>query len=53
MRRTAVKRIVVGLRGNGAKQSKFTRCNHPVGYLGLEAEGSRIEFRRLRVKPLP
>lgn len=38
---------------NGAKQSEFAGCNHPVGYLGLEAEGSRIEFRRLRVKQLP
>lgn len=38
---------------NGAKQSEYTRCNNSVGYLGLEAEGSRIEFRRLRVKLLP
>ena len=38
---------------NGVKQSRFTQCNLTEGYLGLEAEGSRIEFRRLRVKVLP
>ncbi|MGH9401762.1 MAG: 3-keto-disaccharide hydrolase [Terriglobia bacterium] len=38
---------------NGAKQSEFTQCNNPEGYVGLEAEGSRIEFRRLRIKILP
>ncbi len=38
---------------NGAKQSVYTQCNNPQGYLGLEAEGSLIEFRGLRVKILP
>jgi 3-keto-disaccharide hydrolase len=38
---------------NGKKTSEFDRCNNPRGYLGLEAEGSRIEFRRLRIKTLP
>lgn len=38
---------------NGEKQSQFIECNNPKGYLGLEAEGSRIEFRKLTVKPLP
>lgn len=38
---------------NGVKQSEFTECNNPEGYVGLEAEGSRIEFRRLRIKVLP
>lgn len=38
---------------NGAKQSEFTQCQNSEGYLGLEAEGSRIEFRKLRVKILP
>ncbi|MGH9326938.1 MAG: 3-keto-disaccharide hydrolase [Terriglobia bacterium] len=35
---------------NGDKQSQFTECNNPAGYIGLEAEGSRIEFRDLKVK---
>jgi hypothetical protein len=37
---------------NGAKQSEFTNCNNLQGYIGLEAEGSRIEFRDLRVQVL-
>ncbi len=35
---------------NGEKQSQFTECNNPTGYIGLEAEGSRIEFRDLEVR---
>ncbi len=38
---------------SGTKQSEFDQCNNPEGYVGLEAEGSRVEFRRLRIKPLP
>jgi 3-keto-disaccharide hydrolase len=38
---------------NGAKTSQFDHCVNPKGYLGLEAEGSRIEFRNLRIKILP
>ncbi len=38
---------------NGAKQSEFTECNNLRGYIGLEAEGSKIEFRNLKVKVLP
>jgi hypothetical protein len=38
---------------NGAKQNEFTQCNYPQGYIGLEAEGSQIEFRNLRVRVLP
>lgn len=38
---------------NGVKQSQFTQCNNPQGYIGLEAEGSRIEFRNLEVRVLP
>jgi hypothetical protein len=38
---------------NGVQQSEFTHCNRLQGYLGLEAEGSRISFRRLRVQVLP
>ncbi len=37
---------------NGTKTSEFDQCNNPKGYLGLEAEGSRIEFRNLRIKIL-
>jgi hypothetical protein len=35
---------------NGVRQSEFTQCNNPEGYIGLEAEGSRIEFRDLRIR---
>jgi hypothetical protein len=38
---------------NGAKQSEFDDCSNLRGYIGLEAEGSRIEFRNLRVRVLP
>lgn len=38
---------------NGTKTSEFDQCANPKGYLGLEAEGSRIEFRNLRFKTLP
>jgi 3-keto-disaccharide hydrolase len=40
------------LRVNGVVTSELDNCNHPRGYLGLEAEGSRIEFRNLRIKAL-
>lgn len=40
------------LRVNGIVTSEFDHCNNPRGYLGLEAEGSRIEFRNLRIKVL-
>ncbi|HZO99120.1 MAG TPA: DUF1080 domain-containing protein [Terriglobia bacterium] len=38
---------------NGAVMSEFHECNTPRGYIGLEAEGYRIEFRNLRVRELP
>jgi hypothetical protein len=44
------KRLI--LRVNGVKTSEFDECANPKGYLGLEAEGSRIEFRNLRIKLL-
>ncbi|MGH9447892.1 MAG: family 16 glycoside hydrolase [Terriglobia bacterium] len=44
---------ILALWVNGAKQSEFTPCNNSEGYIGLEAEGSEIEFRNLRVKTLP
>jgi hypothetical protein len=37
---------------NGAVTSEFTNCELPKGYIGLEAEGYRIEFRNLTVRPL-
>lgn len=44
------KRIILTV--NGAKTSEFDACANPKGYLGLEAEGSRIEFRNLRIRML-
>lgn len=38
---------------NGAVVSEFTPCQFPRGYIGLEAEGYRIEFRNLKLKRLP
>ena len=43
---------VITLTVNGAKTSEFDQCHNLKGYLGLEAEGSRIEFRNLRVSTL-
>jgi hypothetical protein len=38
---------------NGAITSDFTECEVPRGYVGLEAEGYRIEFRNVRLKEIP
>lgn len=38
---------------NGVKQSEFTQCSNPKGYVGLEAEGSLIQFRNLKIRELP
>ena len=38
---------------NGAPTSEWTGCEVPRGFVGLEAEGFRIEFRNVRVKELP
>lgn len=38
---------------NGAVTCEFQECGMEKGYLGLEAEGYRIEFRNLMVKELP
>jgi hypothetical protein len=35
---------------NGAVVSEFTNCEVPRGYVGLEAEGYRMEFRNLKLK---
>jgi hypothetical protein len=37
---------------NGAVTCEFDECGQPRGYLGLEGEGYRIEFRNLKVKEL-
>lgn len=37
---------------NGAVVNTLTDCKVPRGYLGLEAEGYRIEFRNLKLKTL-
>ncbi len=37
---------------NGAVTSQWHACEVPRGYVGVEAEGYRIEFRQVKVKPL-
>src|SRR5262249_4013556 len=37
---------------NGAVTCVFDSCGVPRGYVGVEAEGSRIQFRNVKVKPL-
>lgn len=37
---------------NGAITNEWHECDVPKGYVGLEAEGYRIEFRNVKVKPL-
>jgi len=38
---------------NGEMSAEFAAPEVPKGYLGLEAEGFRIEFRNIRYKLLP
>jgi len=38
---------------NGAVTCQFDACGMAQGRVGLEGEGYRIEFRNLKVKPLP
>jgi hypothetical protein len=38
---------------NGAVTSLYNGCEVPSGFVGLEAEGYRIEFRNLKLKTLP
>ena len=40
------------LKVNGATASEFDACRNLRGYLGLESEGSHIEFRNMRIKVL-
>jgi hypothetical protein len=49
---TAVGKVLT-LWVNGAVTCKFEDCGQAKGYLGLEGEGYRIEFRNLKVKELP
>jgi hypothetical protein len=37
---------------NGAVTCEFEGCNQPKGYLGVEGEGYRIEFRQMKLKLL-
>jgi Domain of Unknown Function (DUF1080) len=37
---------------NGAEVNRWRDCDVPTGYIGLEAEGYRIEFRSVKIKPL-
>lgn len=38
---------------NGAVTCEFKDCGNPRGLVGVEGEGYRIEFRNLKLKPLP
>jgi hypothetical protein len=37
---------------NGAITNRWEECQVPRGYVGLEAEGYRIEFRNVKLKPM-
>ncbi len=37
---------------NGAVTNRWHECQVPRGYVGLEAEGYRIEFRNVKLKPM-
>jgi hypothetical protein len=42
----------LSLKVNGKVASEFKECETPKGFIALEAEGFRIDFRNIRVKPL-
>jgi hypothetical protein len=42
----------ISLAVDGKTVSEFQECEVPKGYVALEAEGFRIEFRNIRIKPL-
>ena len=48
--RAAGKEITLWI--NGAVTSEFKECETPRGFLGLEAEGYRVEYRNVRIKPV-
>ena len=37
---------------NGAVTSEYRECETPSGFVGLEAEGYRVEYRNVQVKPI-
>ena len=37
---------------NGAVTSEFKECDVPRGHVGLEAEGYRVEYRNVQMKPM-
>ena len=37
---------------NGAVTSEFKECEALRGYIGLEAEGYRVEYRNVQIKPV-
>jgi hypothetical protein len=43
---------VISLWVNGAVTSEFAECEVPRGHVGLEAEGYRVEFRNVQLKPI-
>jgi hypothetical protein len=44
---------VISLAVNGRTVSEYKECEVPKGYVALEAEGYRIEFRNLRLRSNP
>jgi hypothetical protein len=38
---------------NGEEVSGGSKCSPAQGYLALEAEGAKVEFRNLRIRELP
>ena len=49
---TAVGKVLT-LWVNGAVTCQFEDCGQEKGFVGLEGEGYRIEFRNLKIKPMP
>jgi hypothetical protein len=37
---------------NGAVTSEYNECDVPRGHVGLEAEGYRVEYRNVLIKPI-
>ena len=48
--RTAGRQITLWV--NGAVTCEFNECEVPRGYVGLEAEGYRVEYRNVQVRPI-
>ncbi|HEY1172870.1 MAG TPA: family 16 glycoside hydrolase [Verrucomicrobiae bacterium] len=44
---------VIRLSVNGKEVSGGSNCNWRKGYIGLESEGSRVDFRNIRIQELP